>query len=708
MSNEPETPEASPEAARLDVFSAGALDWPSVRELLRPFAPSAIGLRALEELAPRDRHDATMALARAREMQQLVEGGTSPPLEGCPDPLPAIELAARYRRTLDGEELLGVARMLRLVSDLGKWLERRRELLPLCDALWADVPPLEPLRDHLEASLDRRGRVVDDASPVLKRVRREISVLTGQVERTIRELAGRPRLRSALADGHAGQVHRRGGRMVLAVRARHAGQVPGIVHDRSQTGETLFIEPQGIVEKSNRLSAEEADEAREVSRILTELTREVLHQRDDLGRVAGRIGELELAVTSARWGMKSGGRPARLPGDEGAYDGLLLRAMRHPLLLEQARRGAIEEVVPVDLRLGEDFDMLVITGPNTGGKTLALKSAGLAALMTRMGLSIPCDEGTTVPLYDGVAADIGDEQEIQQNLSTFSSHLSRIRKGLERATPRTLVLLDELGGGTDPQEGAALSDAILERLLELGCHTLASTHLGKLKEFAFRLPRVENAHVEFDLETLAPRYRLIIGAPGQSRALAIARRLGLPPELVDRAEERLERRPGETEQLMDEMRDVRVDAERLRGEAEERLRELEGRNVELETRRGEMERRHGQVEAEAQRGLEERISRTREWVAKGRQLLDRLASKPREEVEALLAGIEEALGVASLTDRRREFLDGLKKGGLVWLPRFKKRCRITRIWRDKRRLEVQLGKRAMTVEFDDITFYDSL
>ena len=699
-------PDATAEA--LGRFTAGALDWPAVRDELLRHAPSDIGVRALRELGPRETLEAHDALSRSREMQDVVARGESPPLEGIRDPMPPLEIATRYRRTLDGEELVGVGRMLRMVEKVGAWLASRRAGIPRCDALWAGMPDLAPLRERLDGALDRRGRVLDDASPALRQLRREIALLSRQVEKTVREIAGRPAMRSALSDGHAGQVHRRGGRLVLAVRAGHAGRVPGIVHDRSQTGETLFIEPQAVVEKANRLSASEADEAREVNRILVELTREVLHRRDDISHCTQRTGELELAVTSARYGLRVDGRPARVPGEDGAYDGMLLRAMRHPLLLEEVRRGNIPEVVPIDLRLGVGFDMLVITGPNTGGKTLALKSAGLAALMTRMGLAVPFGEGTTVPLYDGVVADIGDEQEIQQNLSTFSSHLARIRAGLERATPKTLVLLDELGGGTDPVEGAALSDAILERLLALGCHTLASTHLGKLKEFAFRFARAENAHVEFDIESLEPRFRLIIGAPGQSRALAVAQRLGLPADLVAAAEARMERRSGEAEELMDEMRDVRVDAERLRTEAEDRLRDLEASIQELEGKRDDLGRRQDQVEAEAQRGLEERFVRSRDWLQRGRALLDRLPASARPGVEEILSGIEEALGDAKMTDRRQAFLDGLKKGTFVWLPRYKKRCLVTRIHREKRKLEVRLGKHDLTVEFDDVTFYESL
>jgi DNA mismatch repair protein MutS2 len=692
-------------AERLALFAADSLDWPAVRELLRVHVGSPLGQRALDELAPRAPDEAREALERTRELLALLLAeGLEPPLGGASDPRDQLARAEEFKRAMDGDELCTVARFLHALEDTQLWLAARRERLPRCAALLARLPDLVPLREELEAALDPKGEVRDDASPLLARLREGMRGLEQVLERLFKDLVRDPRVRAAIAEGHAGRVHRRGGRPVLALRAQLAKSVPGIVHDRSQTGETLFVEPEAAVRHANALSELEADSRREEHRVLAALTRSVLTRKDTLFSAAERASELELAALAARFARASGGCVPRL-SEEG--QGMVLRSFRHPLLLAQLESGALASVVPLELRLGTEFDLLLITGPNTGGKTLALKSAGLAALLVRLGLSVPCEEGSQVPLYDGVVADIGDEQEIQQSLSTFSSHLKRIREGLARATDRTLVLLDELGGGTDPSEGAALSEALLEELLARRAPTLASTHIGALKEFAYRNARAENAHVEFDAVSLRPLYSLVIGAPGESRALAIARRLGLAPALVDRAEARLGK--GARPPLaLDELRTLRLEAERLRGEAEARLQELNGARAELEGVRADLLARQGLLAGEAQRGIEERTARARELLPRLRAQLAQLAPERRVELERLLAELECALGDAALSDRRASFLAGLKKGELVWLPRFKKRVQVVRIHKEKKELEVKLGARELRVSFDDVTFYESL
>jgi len=690
---------------RLARFSADALDWPAVREVLRAHVGSPLGQRALDELAPRDDDGARAALERARELALLLrEEGLEPPLSGASDPRAMLAALIEFHRSASGDELCALVRFLAALEDVRLWLAARRARLPACAALFARFPDLKPLADELEAALDPKGRVRDDASALLARLREGRRALEQAIERVFQGLVRDPAVRAAVAEGHLGRVHRRGGRPVLALRANFAGRVPGIVHDRSQTGETVFVEPEAVVKHGNALVDLAADEEREEQRILAELTRSVRRHEGTLQLAAERASELELAALAARYARATGGCVPRLAGPG---EGLVLRAFRHPLLVEEERQERLAGVVPLDLRLGDAFDLLLITGPNTGGKTLALKSAGLAALCARLGLALPCAEGTLVPLYDGVAADIGDEQEIQQSLSTFSSHLARIRAGLARATPRTLVLLDELGGGTDPSEGAALGAALLEELLARRAPTLASTHLGSLKEFAYRNARAENAHVEFDAETLRPLYSLVIGAPGESRALLIARRLGLAPGIVDRAEARLGQRVAGPQPL-DEVRALRLEAERLRGEADARLQALEAERAGLARAQAELAARTALLAGEAQRGIEERTTRARAVLARLRTVLPQLAPAARTELGRLVEELEAALGDAALSDRRASFLAGLKKGELVWLPKFKKRVQVTRIHKDRRELEVKLGARELRVSFDDVTFYESL
>ena len=695
-------------ALTLDAFAAESLDWLLVKELLLPLAPSSYGRRALEELQPRPDGDVEKAIARARQAIEMAAIGQVPPLAGAVDPRPEFERAIEFGRTLDGETLSRIGVLLRLMREVEHWLLARRDAAPAALELWEHRPATDELYESIDAAVDRRGRVVDDASHRLQQLRKSIAKLSREIERTLKDLANKPALRSAQAEGHVGQVHTRGGRRCLAVKARNAGQVPGLVHDKSQTGETLFIEPRQVVERGNQLASLEVDERNEVARILAELTGEIVKRKDDVFECARRVGELELASIAANAAGAWKGRMARLPGERGADDGLLLREFRHPLLLENQSKGELDAVVPLDLRLGRDFGLLLITGPNTGGKTLALKSAGLAVLLTRLAMPLPCREGTTVPLWRGVVADIGDEQRVEQNLSTFASHLARIQAGLPKAAPDVLFLLDELGGGTDPTEGAALGDALLEHLLERGAPTLASTHLGKLKEFAFRFPRAENAHVEFDLETLAPRYSLRIGAPGKSRALTIAERLGLSIELVERATARLEPKDAEAEALMESMQKTRLEAEDLRAEAAHRLEEAEARVAALEEEAQRLEDRRDQLGKEAQRGIEERVTRALEHLATIDKLLEQVESTSRQRLQEETEALRSALGDASMTERRREFLASLKKGDHVWVPRFKKRCRVKRLRREEGTLDVELGKHRMKLAFDDVTFYESL
>ena len=690
------------------MFAARAVGFSELLELLSEQALSSLGRRVIEELRPRELEDCLEARERCREAFMLGRAGDLPGLAGLTDPMPALEGARGSGRALTAECLLALRGLCEAAQRLGDWGgERARDTPALARLLDAggSLGVLAGLMGEIDGVLDGRGRVHSDASPLLARLAREVADLNRSIDQHLKHLMAEGRVRSVLMDG---QVHRRGGRRVLAVKAKSAGAVRGITHDRSQSEATVFVEPEGSVESGNRLGEAQAELAREEERLLLDLTRQILAREGAVAEAAVRLGELELAVICESWGKRHGARVPLLPGESGAAAGLLLRAARHPVLLDQVARGQIAAVVPIDLRLGGDFQMLIITGPNTGGKTLALKTAGLFALMVRCGLPVPCEEGSTVPLYEGIVADIGDEQELRQNLSTFASHLARIRAGLERVTPDVLCLLDELGGGTDPDEGAALGEALMEHLLAREVPTLVSTHLGKLKEFAFRHGRAENACVEFDVETLAPCYRIMVGTPGESGALVIARRLGLPEAIVERAGECTERHEDEVARLLVEVGEARAQTEQVRVRAEEHLAQARLAGAQVEQEREQVERRSEQLEAEAQRSLEERVRGARDRLGALRALLPQVGGAVRGELETGLLDVDRDLSGASLTERRGDFLEGLAKGQLVYLPRYKRRVLIKRVYREKREVSVQLGKLKITVPFDDVTWYEHL
>jgi DNA mismatch repair protein MutS2 len=681
---------------------AARLDLEEVRALFERLAISALGRRAVRELAPLAESSARSAYARLAEIQALERSGERLPLGGTPDPRSSLDAARRFGRALERGELADLVAFLAADERVRAWLEERRGELPALHSVARAAPDLARIRERASASVDERGEMRDSASPALARLRVEARSLESRIAQRVDELVASAAIRPLLSDVG---VHRRAGRRVLAVKLRSAGRVSGLVHDRSHSGETVFVEPRETLELGNHLAQIEAESRGEEQRLVVELTRELLAQATSLSAAAAALGELELALVCAEFCKQYGARAPELVDARGS-GGLLLREARHPLLVEQARRGALAEVVPIDVRLGEEFDLLVLTGPNTGGKTLALKTVGVAAWCARHALPICCAEHSRVPLYDAVAADVGDGQEIRQNLSTFASHLVRIRAALELASPRTLLLFDELGGGTDPDEGAALGYALLEQLLDRGVPTIVTTHIGKLKELAFRRARAENASVAFDARTRRPLYRLEIGTPGESNALAIAAELGLPAALLERARERLERRDSELELLMEDVRGARESAERLRREAEARVVDLERLSGAAAERERGLAERGERLEAEAQRSIEERVAGARRLLQGARPLLDQIAAPAARTLGEVFDQAEAELSGAALSERRKAFLRGLAKGQLVYVPRYRQRCVVQRVDRARELLRVLVGKLTVEVPFDEVTWYD--
>lgn len=520
----PTSPDAEPgPGTAADPATLRALEFPAVIEALgalTAFAPS----RELAEatLPVADASHVALLQDQTDEAVRLLEEQSQASIGGARDVRAALVRAERGGR-LTAEDLLDIAETLHatalFAARLSGW--RGRQLAGVREEL-DDAPAL---RERIERSVDDAGEVLDSASAELAAIRKRMRTAQDRVRERLNAM-----LRSSDLAGSISEpiVTVRAGRYVIPVRAEAKGRVKGIVHDQSASGATLFVEPLSVVELNNTWTQAALDEEREVERILEELSREVE------GRASSLTTSLEAIARADLWIAR-----ARLAGQVGAVrptasdDAVELLSARHPLLGSAA--------VPIDLRLGDRFGFraLVVTGPNTGGKTVSLKTLGLLALMHQAGLRVPAADGARLPVFARVMADIGDEQSIAQSLSTFSSHLRNVVRFVEAAGPRALVLLDEIGAGTDPAEGSALAMAVVERLLEAGALLAATTHYAELKTFATEHPLVSNAAVEFDVRTLRPTYRLVIGLPGKSQAFAIAERLGLPPPVLADARARL-------------------------------------------------------------------------------------------------------------------------------------------------------------------------
>ena len=506
------------------------IEWDAVRGLLAREARTVMGReRALDATPLTDLADINAELELTREARAALTTAGAPALENLPDVRPVLDRCRADGAVLDGAELVQLIPVLDTARALSAWARVIVPVAPKLGARTSTLPALADVHDVLRRCLDDDGAVTDRASRRLAQIRREI------LDRRRRIVQDLERLWEAKdADRVFGEryVTVRHGRYVVPVRAEARARVRGIVHDRSQSGQTLFVEPDGIVDANNDLVQREREEDVEVARVLAELTGAVRARVNDLTTLVDVIGTVD-------WILARAATAERMEAIEplvGDAREVAVRAARHPLLLAQSWQDAARPVVPVDLELADDRPLLLITGPNAGGKTIALKTLALFVLMAQVGCHIPAAEGARLPRLSRLFAIIGDDQSVSENLSTFSAFVKQVRAILTEVDDRSLVLLDELGAGTDPDEGAALAQAILEELDARGALVIATTHLEPLKAFASTHPRARNASVEFDGATLAPTFRLRYGQPGQSYALSIAARLGLGADLIARAQ----------------------------------------------------------------------------------------------------------------------------------------------------------------------------
>ena len=614
-------------------FAVGALELDAVREQLSRHTSFSAGRELALTLTPTgELREAQNRQSRTAEALKLPGLRPTLHLGGVHDVRPHAE-RAQIGGSLSPEELLDVASTVRAARTWRRGIAPLQDetpaLLELTEAFLNDCPGLvEDIQDAISESAE----ILDSASPALARIRSELRGAHDRLVTRLREIMAAPPFRDVVQDP---VVTQRNGRYVIPIRAESRGQVPGIVHDQSASGATLFVEPLAVVEMANRWRSLILDEEREVERILRALSEEVGEYAEALASNVEGLAQIDLARAAA--GLAEQQRATapmlvQLPRPAG-QPVLKLQNARHPLLTGS--------VVPIGLELGGDFDVLLITGPNTGGKTVALKTAGLLTLMAQSGLFVPADEGSLIGVFERVQADIGDEQSLQQSLSTFSSHISRIVRMLTDADSRSLILLDELGAGTDPQEGAAIARALLDFLRERGAYVIATTHYPELKTYAEGTPRVQNASVEFDVQTLSPTYRLMIGTPGRSNALLIAERLGMPHEVLETARTYVSPQARETEALLEEIARERAAAEDARARALKEAAEAATLKVRARGLLREAERKHREVWEHAQQAAEAELADLRREAQRLRLELQTARSggrtEAREAIDAALS-----------------------------------------------------------------------
>ncbi|MGE3804370.1 MAG: endonuclease MutS2 [Gemmataceae bacterium] len=606
----------------MDTRTLELMEFHKVRELLAGQAASALGKDLARQIEPGIELEPLQAeLKLVSEMVDALGEGLTPPFAGLADVRLLVRRAA-IGAMLTADQLLEVAGTLSCTGHMYRFRMRLDPRFARLIQLMNPIEDLGPVAKAIQGCIDGRGHVLDLASPELSRLRRQLADLDERVQQQIRKMLRDPELRKALRYGNATVS---GDHFVLPVAVNYRHMVPGVVHRTSSSGETVYIEPAAVAGISAERTLLKNEEDREIRRILRKLTGEVGKVARPLNYAIDAMATLDLITAKARFSRDFN----MSEPDLNTENRLWLRVARHPLLEHLFRRekddteksdaetrrggdtetGAVTEksdaetrrggdtetgaaarsvpasprlrvsavpiedvkavtrkVVPIDVRLGQPYRLMIITGPNTGGKTVTLKTAGLLCLMAQSGLHIPAAAGSQVPILHHILADIGDEQSLEQSLSTFSSHISRIRTILEQADARSLILLDELGAGTDPTEGSALGRAILDTLAEKGCLAMVTTHLGDLKTYAFTNEHAENAAVEFDVETLRPTYRLLIGQFGMSNALKIARRLKLPRPLLKRAQRYLRRKQKRTPELT-RLQEIREQAEKAREQA---------------------------------------------------------------------------------------------------------------------------------------------
>ncbi len=596
--------------------SLNILELPVVLDMLAAEAVTDGGKEACRSLRPSsDRLEVKNRLAETSAAKEMMVVRGSPSLSGIKDIRPSLS-RADLGGSLNTIELLNIARVLQCAR-LVKGYTSDDKLGKSCiDHLFAALHANRFLEEKITGSIVGEDEIADSASSELANIRRKIRAASARVRDCLQKIISSPSYAKVLQEPI---ITMRSDRFVVPVKAECKGAIPGLVHDISASGATLFIEPMAAVKANNELRELAAKEKTEIERILAELSADCAAHAEDIASDYSYLITLDGIFARAKLSYKLNGIEPEL-----REKGVVLRRARHPLLPK-------DKAVPISLELGEDFDTLIITGPNTGGKTVTLKTIGLLNVMAQCGLHIPANDGSGVPVYRHVLADIGDEQSIEQNLSTFSAHMTNIVHILNECDADSLLLFDELGAGTDPTEGAALAIAVIEHARKMGANVAATTHYAELKVYATNENGIQNASCEFDVETLSPTYRLLVGVPGKSNAFAISERLGLSKEIIDDAKARIGVQNASFEATIEKLEQTRALLERDRAETAKKLREAEESAKKAAFLRAELSVRLEKADEKAKRDAERIIAEARQTAENTFAELDEMRRKMNDD-----------------------------------------------------------------------------
>jgi DNA mismatch repair protein MutS2 len=691
-------------AKRIDEHTLAVLEFDAVRDILASFAASELGRAAAGSLYPSvEARWAKTRIAETSELRLVLDRGERVPMAGLRDIRATLKQFGKKETVLEPEQLLEIGDTLAAGGRLRVFLTNLEpsESVHL-SAMGSRLGDFHVMVDEINRCVGPDQRVRDDASEKLKEIRRSLGVLSERIHRQFMDIVSSPALRRAIENDKFLMRH---GRPVVALKANYRASLRGTVLDRSNTGATLYVEPDALVELSNEMEDALFEERKEVGRILWQLTRAVLDEQKSILETVKVLALLDLTYAKARFSIAYGMTAPDIKGDMSLH----LRQARHPLLLQWAAQqkgcavGALtDEIVPIDVRLGDDFDLLLVTGPNTGGKTVVLKTIGLLALMAQSGMHVPARAGSSVSIFRQVFADIGDEQSIQQSLSTFSAHMRQIVKILTGTDANTLVLLDELGAGTDPAEGAVLATSILDALMRKGGKVVTTTHLGQLKGYAYTTPRAQNASVQFDTETLQPTYRLMIGTPGASNALVIARRLGMPKDVLQRAGTLLETESDGTSELINQIQATREDAERKRADAEAMLDEAKQTRARVVKRLARVRDEGRRLKQQADREIDDSMQAVRDLAGAFAAEMQNTPGPWSQKAGQLFSQLSKLADGAPLAARHAKFIESLRRGDSVYVIPFKREGTVERIRRNRRTVVLFIDSKQVELPFKEI------